>query len=302
MVSAIRMSVAFSLKPLRNRTVIGLKALLSFPRGACSSRGIKVFLDINGNRVFALTFGSGTKTLLAHSGWIGNYEDWVATLSLLSEDWRVVVYDHRGSGETRVSADRITAEALIDDLFIVMDKLNIEKCTLAGFSAGCVTTLRAALRHPERFEGLIFMNGTGGVKPPDAEIKPIIPPSQWPGKTHLERLEWFATNCTPEPDMLHVRQWAVSLLSRATPEAAEASFLAARQIPPLDWEEELPRVAVPAILLHGELDPLVDIKDLEYFHAQLPQSKLVVFEGTGHLPAMTRPDDVAAEINAFFEP
>ena len=68
-----------------------------------------MFLDIDGNRVFTLTFGSGPKTLLAHSGWVGNFEDWIATLSLLSEDWRVVVYDHRGSGETRVPADRISA-------------------------------------------------------------------------------------------------------------------------------------------------------------------------------------------------
>lgn len=100
-----------------------------------------MFLTISGNKVFALTFGNGSKTFIAHSGWIGNFEDWIATLSLLSEDWRVVVYDHRGSGETRAAPDRITAEALIDDLFEVMNTLNIDRATLAGFSAGCVTTL-----------------------------------------------------------------------------------------------------------------------------------------------------------------
>ena len=73
-----------------------------------------LFLDIDGNRVFARTLGSGPRTFLAHSGWVGNFEDWIATLSLLSEDWRVVVYCHRGSGETRVAPDRITADALID--------------------------------------------------------------------------------------------------------------------------------------------------------------------------------------------
>jgi len=52
----------------------------------------------------------------------------------------------------------------------------------------------------------MFLNGAGDVKSPDAEIKPRAPPSQWPRETHLERLRWFATNCTPEPDMLHVRE------------------------------------------------------------------------------------------------
>jgi hypothetical protein len=53
-----------------------------------------MFLEIGGNRVFALMFGSGPRTFVAHSGWIGNYEDWIATLSLLSEGWRVIDYDH----------------------------------------------------------------------------------------------------------------------------------------------------------------------------------------------------------------
>lgn len=258
-----------------------------------------MFLDINGNRVFALTLGSGPRTFLAHSGWIGNYEDWIATLSLLSEGWRVVVYDHRGSGETRVSPDRISADAFVEDLFSVMESLNIDKCTLAGFSAGCATTLRAALRQPERFQGLMFLNGAGGVKAPNAKLKKRVPPSQWPGDTHLERLRWFATNCTPEPDMLHVREWAINLLSRATSEAAEASFLA-QPTQPLDWATELKQLSMPTLIVHGELDPLVDIRDLEYLNSQLPRSKLVVLEGTGHLPAMTRPHDIANEINSFF--
>ena len=288
--------------PRQNCAIPRFLARLTWQGDHSIKGNVTVFLEISGHRVFALTFGSGPKIFVAHSGWIGNFEDWIATLSFLSEGWRVIVYDHRGCGETRVPPDQITTEAQIDDLFAVLDKLNVERCTLAGFSAGCVTTLRAALRHPERFDGLMFLNGTGGVKPPDAEIKPIIPPSKWPGETHLERLEWFATNCTPEPDMLHVRQWAVSLLSRATPEAAEASFLASRLIPPLDWATELPRVQLPTLIVHGELDPLVDIRDLEYLDAQLPDSKLVVFKGSGHLPAMTRPNDVATEINSFFAP
>ena len=145
----------------------------------------------------------------------------------------------------------------------------------------------------------MFLNGAGGVKSPDAEIKPRVPPSQWPGETHLERLRWFATNCTPEPDMLHVREWAVNLLSRATPEAAEASFLAQPSQTP-DWTTVLKRLALPTLLVHGELDPLVDIRDMQYVQSLIPESKLVVMQGTGHLPAMTRPKDVAAEINAFF--
>lgn len=33
-----------------------------------------MFLNIDGNKVFALSFGAGPRTILAHSGWIGNFE------------------------------------------------------------------------------------------------------------------------------------------------------------------------------------------------------------------------------------
>ena len=57
-----------------------------------------MFLDIDGNKVFALSFGNGQRTILAHSGWIGNFEDWIATLAPLSQTWRTAIYDHRGTG------------------------------------------------------------------------------------------------------------------------------------------------------------------------------------------------------------
>lgn len=257
-----------------------------------------MFLDINGNQLFTLSFGYGPKTFLAHSGWIGNFEDWIATLSLLSTDWRVVIYDHRGSGESPVPADRITSEALIDDLFAVMDALNIETCTRAGFSRGAITTLRAALRQPERFDGLMLLNGNGGVTSPDTVVTPRIPPSQSPGETRQQRLEWFATACTPEPDALHIRRGAINLLSRASPEAAEASYLSQPSVS-VDWPVASSRLTLPTLLVHRELDPLVALRDMEYLQTLIPHSKLVVMEGSGHLPAMTRPQDVTNEINSF---
>lgn len=258
-----------------------------------------MFLDIDGNKVFTLSFGKGPRTILAHSGWVGNVEDWIATLAPLSETFRTVVYDHRGTGETRVPTERITPEALVDDVFAVMDALSIERCILAGFSRGVVTVLRAVLRDPARFEGLILMNGTGEVTLPGATPPPRVPVSKWPGETHCDRLRWFIERCTPEPDSEHIRQWGVHILSRATPEAAEKLF-SMQADAPVDWALELPRLRLPTLLLHGEKDFACNIETQRYIQSLIPDSKLVVFEGSGHIPAMTRPLDVAGAITAHF--
>jgi hypothetical protein len=259
-----------------------------------------MFLDIDGNKVFALSFGSGPRTILAHSGWIGNFEDWIATLAPLSASWRTVIYDHRGAGETTVPVERISHEALVDDVFRVMDAMGIDQCVLAGFSRGVVTALRAALQSPERFDGLLLMNGTGEVTLPGEVLAPRPAPSKsWPGETFDDRLRWFAERCVPEPDSDHIRRWAVNLLSRSTSEVADR-IQTMLPTEPIDWAARLPQLALPTLLIHGRLDPFCRTEVMEYMNAVIPGSKLVVMEGSGHLPAMTRPLEVAREIDSFF--
>ena len=258
-----------------------------------------MFLEIDGNKVFSLSFGSGPRTLLAHSGWVGNFEDWIATLAPLSGRWRTVVYDHRGAGETQVPVESISVDAMVSDVFGVMDALGIERCVLGGFSRGVIIVLRAALRHPERFDGLILMNGYGEVAEPDGSTPPRVAPSRWLGETHPDRLRWFAERCVPEPDSQHIRRWAVNILSRSSAEAAER--IATMEGEPIDWQRGLPRLKLPTLLIHGEKDPFCHTPAMNHLHSLLPDSRLVVMEGSGHLPAMIRPHDVAREIDAFME-
>ncbi len=259
-----------------------------------------MFLDIDGNKVFALGFGSGPRTILAHSGWVGNVEDWIATLAPLSQTWRTVVYDHRGTGETRVPIESITPEALVDDVFRVMDAMDIDRCVLAGFSRGVATVMRAVLAQPQRFNGLILANGSGEVLRPGATPVARVAPSSWPGANFRERLQWFAERCTPEPDTEHIRRWAVNILSRATPEAADRLFTM-QASDPIDWAARLPGLDMPTLLLHGKKDPFCQAETMEYIQSLIPGSELVAFEGAGHVPAMVQPLDVAAAINRYFD-
>lgn len=262
-----------------------------------------MFLDIDGHRLFTLSFGVGPRTFLAHSGWIANVEDWLATLAIMSQEWRTVAYDHRGTGETKVPVEAISAEALRDDIFRVMDALGIERCVLGGFSAGTSIALRAVLQHPERFEGLVLMNGAAGVQLPGVTTLPAssdsLPSQSWPGSNFNERLRWFIEQCTPEPDVEHFRRWGHHILQRAEPEAADRLWMI-RFADEVDFAACLPKLAIPTLLIHGELDVFTDGARMEYVASLIPQSNLVVMEGSGHLPAMTRPADVAAAINSFF--
>jgi hypothetical protein len=71
-----------------------------------------------------------TSFFLQTAGIAGGLEISIGALAPLSETWRTVVYEHRGTGESLL------------------------KRALAGFSRGVMTVMRAVPRHPERFEGL----------------------------------------------------------------------------------------------------------------------------------------------------
>lgn len=259
-----------------------------------------MFLDIDGNKVFSLSFGSAPRTFLAHSGWIGNFEDWIATLAPLSETWRAVVYDHRGAGETVVPPENISPESLIDDVFRVMDVMKIDRCVLGGFSRGTVTVMRAVLRHPERFSGLVLMNGAGEVRSPTLPITPRVPPSQWPGADFNARLRWFAERCTPEPNSEHIRRWAQNILARSTAEVAD-KIMVMEAVEQINWPSRLAELTIPTLIVHGDQDPFYQTETMLYLHSLIPSSRLHIIKGAGHLPAMTRPNEIANLINEYFK-
>lgn len=73
-----------------------------------------------------------------------------------ADGWRAAAYDHRGSGASVFPAGAITARALVDDVFRVMDAVGFDSCVLGGESMGSVVAMLAAHAHPERIEGLVL--------------------------------------------------------------------------------------------------------------------------------------------------
>jgi pimeloyl-ACP methyl ester carboxylesterase len=159
-----------------------------------------VFVEVDGNLLNTVSFGSGAKTFLAHGGWVGNWELWQQPFELMSSRWRCVSYDHRGAGESPVSPEAITPGALVDDVFAVMDALGIERCVIAGESLGAIVAAQAALRHSERFDGLVLVDGGPGVTADIAD--PLIQGARndWPAT-----IRQFVDDCVPEPDTDHIR-------------------------------------------------------------------------------------------------
>ena len=255
-----------------------------------------MFISHAGAELFTVDFGSRTApTLVAHGGWAGSWELWTEPFSLLNQTWRTVAYDHRGAGASVAPAESISIEALVGDLFAVLDALDIVTCVLAGESSGAAVVLRAALQQPHRFDGLVIVDGLF-YRPAPSGPDPFVLGLAADFETTVGRfVDWCVLDS--EPNSTVIRRWGRQILGRSPAASAIRLY---ECMYGLDLRPDVVRIVQPTLVIHGSEDALVPLADAQWLAAQLPTSELVVVQGAGHVPTVTRPHDVAAAINRFF--
>jgi 3-oxoadipate enol-lactonase len=122
-----------------------------------TSDGIELAVEVD---------GSGPGLLLVH-GFGGAKEDFSAHVPALARDHTVVIFDHRGHGESDKPADRAayTIERLATDILEVADACRLDRFRLLGHSMGGMVGRQVPLREPERVEALIMMDTSAGPIP-----------------------------------------------------------------------------------------------------------------------------------------
>lgn len=99
--------------------------------------------------------GSGEPVLLV-TGLGGNASFWAAQVPKLAARYRVIVYDHRGSGQSTMSRIAYSAEQMAADALKLLDALAIERCHLVGHSLGGSIGQVIAIENPRRLKSLVI--------------------------------------------------------------------------------------------------------------------------------------------------
>lgn len=253
-----------------------------------------MFVETERSLLFVSSFGTGDRTVLALGGWIGSGEMWLPVLGRLSQTWRTVTFDQRGSGTSHVPNRDITRDAWVDDVLAVMDALGIERCLLMSDSSGCFPAVLAALKCPERFTGLVLVGGAPRM------------PLDWKrqlfglGLRFASRpiLRQFARMCLPEDEAGHVRRWLWDICVRAD---SRNAIRLLKILDGFDLTETAPSLLTPTLILHGSKDLIQPLSDGRALTSLIPGSDLVVMEGKGHVPMMSSPDEVVSIVEKWIE-
>ena len=244
--------------------------------------------------IHSLSFGSGRGTFVGVAGSFANWEVWAPTFELLSRSWRCVGLDHDGVGLTETTLDAITHERHVETLFAVLDAQGVDRCVVGGHSVNASVAIDAVLRDPTRFDGLVICNGHGwGMDRPDIRSFATALRSNF-----AAAVDYFVEAVLPESNTDDAKRWLRSAMHRTGPESC-ARVLEAKY--PVDLRGRLAEVSVPTLVLHGTLDAISPdpLGEATTFTREIADATLVVLDGVGHLPLLSRPDEVADTLHDF---
>ncbi|MDP3701856.1 MAG: alpha/beta hydrolase [Hylemonella sp.] len=251
---------------------------------AAPAGGVRLHIEDSG--------GGGRPLVLIH-GWPLSAKAWEPQVSVLqAAGYRVVAYDRRGFGRSDKPASGYDYDALADDLQRVMEQCGLQDVTLVGFSMGGGEVARYIARCGEsRLHSVVFAAAVPPylMKTADNPQGPLTPERAQQTRKALEQdrsafFDQFTRSFFSAHGALQVtesqRLDAVALCQQSAQHAALACMDA---FGTTDFREDLKKVTVPTLVIHGEADAIVPIEGSgQRTHRAVPHSQLVKLSGAPH--------------------
>jgi 3-oxoadipate enol-lactonase len=238
----------------------------------------------DGARIHYEMHGSGEPVLLV-MGLGSNAYGWSRTLPWLSERYQAIAFDNRGTGRSDVPEGAYTIAQMADDAAAVLSATGHETAHVAGASLGGMIAQRFALTYPEKLRSLILVCTTPGgahaARPTDEVTAALVEGGEDPA-TVYRRNAWFLYG--EDTRAHHPERIEGDLEHRSRIPTRPAGYFGQLQAAMAhDTWVELPAIAAPTLVLHGEADLLVPTANGRLLGERIPGAELVLVPGAGHM-------------------
>jgi len=254
--------------------------------------------EVNGIELYYEEHGRGYPVVFLH-GFAGGTHMWGPQVSVFSENYRFIIYDNRGHGqsESPSSPDQYSYDIVLEDLYQLLGKLDISRVVLGGLSMGGLLCLRFYLKHPEMVTALILMDSGPGYRNPThrAEYNRVC-------EAQAEFLETegivaFADDpqtpidfpYTPREIMLRHKPTGLANMSRKVVAQHNSQVM-----------ERLSEVKVPTLVLVGELDTSF-LRAADYMTKTIPGARQVTIPQAGHGANLDNPAAFNQAVLSFLD-
>lgn len=255
-------------------------------------------LELPGAEVNYVEIGEGEPIVLVH-GISGSWQNWLENLPHLARDRRAIALDLPGFGASPMPSWTIDMPAYGRLLLNFCEKLGLDGgVTLIGNSMGGLVAAEAVLSAPDRFERLVLVSAAGFINTWLPHQRGVATSRAWDAfgihvgaaareivRRRLLRYLTFRF-VVRYPDRLD-RRLLWEQVNSGVPCPGFADSLAA--VIEYDARDRLEEIEIPTMIVWGMDDWVIPSVAALSYHRRIPKSRLEIFEHTGHVPQLERP-------------
>jgi non-heme chloroperoxidase len=270
------------------------------------------FITKDKTEIFYKDWGTG-QPLVFHHGWPLSADDWDAQMMFfLAHGYRVIAHDRRGHGRSTQTATGNEMDTYADDLIQLAAALDLKGAIHIGHSTGGGEVARYVAR---AVTGRVAKAVLIGAVPPI-----MVKSDKNPGGLPLEVFDGFRTALVANRAQFYVDVPAGPFYGFNRPGAKvsqgvidnwwrqgmmggiKAHYDCIKAFSETDFTEDLKKIAVPTLVMHGDDDQIVPIADSAMLSSKLVKgAELKVYPGFPHGMATTHADVINADLLAFIK-
>jgi non-heme chloroperoxidase len=264
----------------------------------------------DGTQIYYKDWGRGQPIVFSH-GWPLSADDWDAQmLFFLQHGYRVIAHDRRGHGRSSQTADGHDMDHYADDLAALTDQLDLENAVHVGHSTGGGEVVRYLSRHGE---GRVSKAAIIAAVPPLMVRTPANPgglPKEvfdgFQAQVAANRAQFYydvpagpfygynRPGATPSQGIIW-NWWRQGMMG-----SAKAHYEGIVAFSQTDFSEDLKKITVPVLVMHGDDDQIVPYEDSAPLSAKLLRAgTLKTYSGFAHGMPTTEAHTINADLLAF---
>jgi non-heme chloroperoxidase len=279
--------------------------------GARMSSGTITVKD--GTQIYYKDWGSG-QPIVFHHGWPLSADDWDAHMMFfMSKGYRVIAHDRRGHGRSTQTDHGNDYDTFVDDVTALVAHLDLKNAVHIGHSMGGAEVIRYVARHGGG--GRVSKAVTIGAVPPL-----MLKTASNPGGLPIEVFDGFRSGMLANRSQFFHDVPAGPFFGFNRPDAKvsagtiqnwwrqgmmgaiTAQYDCIKAFSETDFTEDLRKISVPVLVMHGEDDQVVPIADSALLAVKLLKAgTLKTYPGLSHGMHTTHHDVVDADILAFIK-
>ncbi len=249
--------------------------------------------------------GKGTQVMLFSHGFGCDQNMWRFITPAFEEDYKVVLFDHVGAGNSDLSAYSTEKYSQLEgyaaDIVEICEEMELKDVIFVGHSVSSVIGMIASLQSPNLFKSLIMVSPSpsyindgdyvGGFT--QGQITELLDSLD---NNHLGWSMTMAPVMMANPERGELAEELSNSFCRSNPDIAKEF---ARTTFFSDKRHLLPKVNIPTLILQCSEDVIAPEEVGVYMHEKIKDSQLVVMEATGHCPNLSAPEETIAAMKAF---